>query len=415
MLVIMGVFGCREPPKPASEAVASDAPDPAPILYKEVVADARRRAEKAEAVARRGRSALMLTRAGAEYIALARLTADDDDYARAQSLLDDAFAIENAVPPYMMRAQLHFTLHRLDAAEADFRQQVALPGETEAQRASEDLFAANLAYQRGDYAAAESGYAAVLQQERTPGAFASLAYARRRTGAFEEAEALYRESLALLPIDAVEPRTWTHLQLGLMDLERGRLDDALAHYHDAARELSGFWLIDEHIAEIRALRGETEAAREAYVELVARTGNPEFMDALAEVLRATGDEAGAKTWIAKARAEYEAKMQRFPEASYGHAVEHYLAFGTPAEALDLAEKNHALRPNTEAKIVLARARLGAGDVEGARSVIEDALATPVRTAELHAVASAIHRAAGNATRADEERALALAMNPSVQD
>jgi hypothetical protein len=148
--------------------------------------------------------------------------------------------------------------------------------------------------------------------------------------------------------------------------------------------------------------------------LVARTNNPEFMDALAEVLVAAGDEAGAKTWIGKARAAYEAKMQRFPEAAYGHAVEHYLAFGTPAEALDLAEKNHALRPNTEAKILLARARLGAGDIAGARAAIEAALATPVRTAELHAVASAIHRAAGDATRADAERALARAMNPSVE-
>jgi predicted Zn-dependent protease len=162
------------------------------------------------------------------------------------------------------------------------------------------------------------------------------------------------------------------------------------------------------------LRGETEAARAAYVDLVERTGNPEFMDALAEILAATGDADGAKVWVRRATEAYAARMHRFPEAAYGHALEHALEHGTPAESLDLAEKNHTLRPNAEAKILLARARLRAGDPKGARQTIEAALATPVRTAELHAVAAAIYRALDNETRAVEHRAEAIAINPAIE-
>jgi Xaa-Pro aminopeptidase len=97
-----------------------------------------------------------------------------------------------------------------------------------------------------------------------------------------------------------------------------------------------------------------------YADLVARTGNPEFMDALARLLRARGEEARAQAWIAAARRVHEQRLALFPEASWGHALGHFLDFGEPEIAVTLAEMNWRLRPNREAAQLLEAAYARAG-------------------------------------------------------
>ncbi len=67
--------------------------------------------------------------------------------------------------------------------------------------------------------------------------------------------------------------------------------------------------------------------------------------------------------------------------------------------------------DAEAKISLARADLAAGRRADARVTIEAALATPWDTAELHAVAAAVFRAAGDPEQSTAERARAAAIDP----
>lgn len=381
--------------------------------YAELLAQTATRARKAEAVANKNRrSAIALGRAAAEYVALARMSGDYDDYAKAEALLEDAFAAELAIPPYLLRGRLHYSLHRLDRARADLQRHVGLSLHDASGDAAALLLGADLAFAQGNYDAARHGYETTLAMRPSSAAMASLAYYRWRTGEFDEAESLYRRSLTQLG-DAAEPRAWTHLQLGLMDLERGRYEEALVHYRDADAELPGFWLIEEHLAEVLTLSGELAAAKTMYVDIIARTDNPEFMDALAGILRDEGDVAGAQQWIARARAIYAGRMAQFPEATAGHALEHHLAFGDATDALALAQRNVALRPNTETRIPLAQAYLAADLPHEAVAVIEVALASPVRTAELHAVAAAAFAAIGDTAREKDQAANARAMNPRI--
>ena len=153
-----------------------------------------------------------------------------------------------------------------------------------------------------------------------------------------------------------------------------------------------------------------------YADIIARTDNPEFMDAVAGIHRAAGRTEAAAPLIARADAIYEAQLLRFPEAAYGHALEHFLEFGAdPKRTVTLAEANHRTRPNAEAKISLARAYLQAGRKDDARKAIDEALATPWNTADLHAVAAEVLTATGDAAAASEQRRLALAINPAVLD
>jgi tetratricopeptide (TPR) repeat protein len=361
------------------------------------------------------RSWLGLDRAAGLYLSRARLSGDYDDYAKAEELLDKAFATNRGkFGPFMTRARLNFTLHRLDRVDADFDTHLKAPGKSNAARAGDLAFAAGLAFQRGKYPEALRFYEESLEVHASLPTQTGLAIYKWKTGDFERAEELLNESIPRRLGEETEPVAWIHLMLGLMDLDRGRYEEALQHYRTGESFIRGYWLIDEHVAEVLTLQGKTDEAIALYEDIVERTGNPEFMDALAGIYRERGDEARAMQYIARARKRFEEQLVRFPEAAYGHALEHFLEFGEdPKAALAMAEKNHALRPNAEAKILLAQAYMGAGENKKAKKTIEAALQTPYSTADLHLTAAEIFRAVGDDERSAEQLAKAQAINPRV--
>ena len=75
---------------------------------------------------------------------------------------------------------------------------------------------------------------------------------------------------------------WVELQRGLLDFDRRRDHEALAHYRVAERAYSGYWLIEEHIAEALDRLGRTAQAVEMYQRVIERTRNPEFVSALTD-------------------------------------------------------------------------------------------------------------------------------------
>ncbi|MFO0633309.1 MAG: hypothetical protein U0168_10695 [Nannocystaceae bacterium] len=429
---------CSQPPAPAADAGApSPAAAPASAAAAPARAPVRATRKPGEAIAfadelaswddliasasERAKanptSAMAFEAVASAYMSRARLSGSYDDYAQAEAWLESAFAAdpERKHGPYLTRAQLNFTLHRLDRVDDDFalgqrgrRDDVTLSGHR--------LFAANLALQRGDIAACGTLLEQSIQLHESVGNRSAKGFYELGVGHVEASEAAYARALALYHGAFREPKAWLHLQLGLSDLSRGRWDDALAHYRDAGAQLSGWWLVDEHIAEVLTLQGKRDEAKAMYLDIIARTDNPEFMDAMAAILAEEGRADESKQYVARARARYEAQLQRYPEAAYGHALEHYLEFGEDAGfTLGLAKKNHALRPGPDAKGLLARALLQAGQASEAMRVIDEALATGWTTADLHVTAAKAHRAAGDAAGADVQLGLAKAIDPHATE
>jgi tetratricopeptide (TPR) repeat protein len=357
---------------------------------------------------------LVLERVAGLYLRRAKLSGDYGDYGKAEEVLNEAFArAPEGTGPVLTRAALNLSMHRIDRVEADLDRMAAAIIVDDPTKAVIAGMRGDLAMQRGDYEQAAKHLAEALALDRNVNTLSRQGLLLWQTGDYEAAETHYRDALASIVGDAPDAKAWIHLQLGLMDLDRGRYEDAFAHYRDGAEELSGWWLLDEHIAEICMLTGRTSQATKMYEDIVERTGKGEFMDALAEIAKAGGDEAGAKQWIDRSRERFEAELKTWPEASYGHALGHFLAFGPPERALELAQKNHALRPNVEAKRDLAEARLASGDVAGAKQVIDEALATPVKRADVLWIASEVYTAQGDAARAAELRTAAEAINPKI--
>lgn len=353
-------------------------------------------------------------RIAGSFMQRARLTGSYDDYTQAEAALARAHSLTPTGSTFMARAKLHYSLHRLPEARLDFEKAKTKTLPTPDGTASIEAFDGNFALQAGDDKKAEKHFAASLLAKRTTANLSSTAVYEWKTGNFEEAEALFREALKKYHAKRMEPRAWIHLNLGLLDLDRGRYDDALAHYRDAESFLKGYWLIDEHIAEILTLQGKTEEAKTLYLDIIERTNNPEFMDAMAGIAFEAGDEAKGKEWVAKARKRYEEQMAKYPEAAYGHALGHYLEFGDdPAFVLELAQKNYELRPNLDASIMLAQAHLKAGDAKAAEKSLKPILKTKFKSAELYATAAEVQQELGRTEKAQSFIEKAKAIDPTA--
>lgn len=315
--------------------------------------------EASRTLAARQTNWLVWERVASGYLSRARLTASFDDYAAAAKALENAFELApEGSGPIVLRAQLNITLHRLGAAERDVELLRGAAYLLPTSRAQLDLLNGDLALQRERFEeakehfdrAAESLGDASLKSRR-----ALLAVAQ---GRFIRADTHFAELIAGYSSKHGEPLAWLHLQRGLIDLQQSQLPQALAHYHQAAQSLSGWWLVDEHIAEIDVLQGRASDAMRRYTAVVSRTDKPEFMDAIARLYNGAKQPTLAEPWIRRARERYEAEYRRFPEAIAGHAVEHYLAFAPASKrTLQLAEENYRARPTDRAKALLVQARL----------------------------------------------------------
>lgn len=360
---------------------------------------------------------LVLEALAVAYMNRGRLTGSFDDYAAAQAALDRAFAVADpATGPHLTQASLDFTMHRLARAEAmlaaiDRYVVPADPGD----RAEITLIRGDIAFYRGDYRGALARYAEAQATDPDAGVDFRRAVHAARTGDVDVAKSRFDRAEALAHRLTPQSRANLELQRGVLELERGRYGQALAHFRRADAMFPDWWLIEEHIAEVTALIGDAAEAEQLYLDIVRRTGNPEFMDALAGLARARGDAAAAKAWTRRARPLWERRLAQFPEAAYGHAIAHFAESGDTARALDLARRNATARPYGEAEVELAAALLAAGRAAEAKPIIDRALGSDWRTPALHATASQVYAVLGLIEPAAAQRRLALAANSRAFD
>jgi tetratricopeptide (TPR) repeat protein len=351
------------------------------------------------------------------YSTRARLTGSFDDYAAAQAALDRAFVLAPAgAGPHLTQAALHFTLHRLGPAEQalDAIDRYAVPPDA-MERGEALAMRGDIAFYRGDLKGAEALYRQADALERGAGTSFRWAVFFTKTGRLATAERFFDAAVRSSRMPTPQFRANVELQKGTLYLERGDWDRALAYFRRADALFPGYYVIQEHIAEALTLKGQTAAAEAIYADIVRRTGNPEFMDALAAIAAGRRDAAGAEAWRARAGVEWERRLVLLPEAAYGHALDHYMAAGDPDRALEIARRNAAARPYGDAKVLLAEALLKAGRADAARGVIEPVLRSGWNTAQMHGVAAQAYAAVGEPRLAARERARALAIDPHVLD
>lgn len=334
----------------------------------------------------------------------------------AQAVMAKALQLapENAGPA-IVAAHTAMGAHRLDAVEAalDLFDRAAVAG-SPGERAEALALRGDIAFYRGDMRAARRIYAEAAQLFPLPGVTYRQALLAKASGEFDRAEALFQR--ALREAEAPPPRDVANvaLQLGGIDQARGRYAEARDHFIAADRIFPGHWLFEAHVAQADYLTGRTEAAITRVEAMLAEGGQPvEIAELYALVLQAEGraDESAAAS--ASATALWDERLAQLPEAAYGHAIEHHFKFGSEARALELAQRNLALRPYGEARLLMAEAQLATGDPARALAQIRAArqagwLSAPHLRAEVNAL-EALGRTREAAVLRDE----AEAINPHV--
>ena len=359
---------------------------------------------------------LHLSRVASAQLERAQLSGEFNDYAAAHSTLQKVFTlVDSGIGPVLLRARLNYSLHRLSTIEEDL---VAAESALIVSKPTIELIdgiRADVLFQQGQYPEARRLY---YELENTfPGTNSAvrLAHYHNDIGEYDAAEQWFAKAQERVTGRSARLRAWLKLQFGILDLERGRLNDALVHYRDALDLFPDYWLVEEHIAEIDALQGRTLKAESSYRDLINRTGSPLFMIALADILEQRGpsEKAEANELLHEAHSLFKTIASQIPEAMAGHALEYFLHRGDPQQALRMAESNYQSRPGGQPALMLVQAQAINGQLPQAQSRLDSLLTTPYRSAELHATAAVVYRAVGLDNRAIQHARLATAINPAA--
>lgn len=340
------------------------------------------------------------------YLERARLTGRYDDYSKAESLLSRLARSGNGAATCLASARLHFTLHRLTHANRVLHDCPATLDKAEVAALQADI-----SLYQGQYRQAEAVYRALVNDVGLAPHYVRLALLRKWLGAPGEAAALLEAAEKRYHGGAPVMLAWLKLQRGQLAMDRGRLDEALALFRLASDAMPGWWLVDEHIAEVQLLMGNAAESRRLYQEIVARTDAPEFLDALASIELQSGNADRAQQLISRADATHQQRMAAFPEAAAGHVLGHLLKYSLdPARALQVAQRNFDARPYGDSAIALAQAHLLAGKPDAAAGLIKSQLAGGWDTAQAFWVLSRALRRLGRNKEADAAQADALRRN-----
>jgi Tfp pilus assembly protein PilF len=331
-----------------------------------------------------------------------------DDLGRASQALDRAFAVADpGVGPHLRAAVLAFRLHRLDDCETLLESVERYAIVSADDRDAIDSLRADIAFFRGEYAAARTAYEATVARDPHPTALVALARLEWSTGHADRAAALLERAEGA----DTHQRLTRYLALAQTSFarERGDLQAAERAIVSALRARRGDEDAALLLAEILVDRGELERAERVLERL---PDSARYHELGARIARARGDTITQEEHAAAAMRDLDASYGAFPEAVAGHALSCVLRFGPAGRAVEIAELNARARPFGEARARLALAYLRAGRAEDARREIEAVLATEWSTGESHAIASEVFEALHD-ERAAHERELAETLSPGV--
>lgn len=271
----------------------------------------------------------------------------------------------------------------------------------------------DVAFYRGDMVRAEALYNQASEYGSNAGVSYRYAILARSQGRYDTAIKYFSHAIPDPAMTTPLTSASTAMQIGAVELARGDYRNARAWFETANRQFSGFWLIEAHLAQAKALEGDLAGAIKDMEAVARRAPAGEVLDALAMLLRTDGQARASRFWADRASEIWDERLDQLPEAAFGHAVEHELVFGSPGKALDLAKRNFEARPYGSSRILLASAYLSNGAFEEAIEQLTLAEKSGWRSAPLYALLAQAYELSSRPAEAEEARKAAVALNPRI--
>ncbi|MGH8507991.1 MAG: hypothetical protein ACREVH_04655 [Gammaproteobacteria bacterium] len=341
----------------------------------------------------------------------ATLTGRYDDFNAAETETRNTIrTLGSSDELYLVMANLNYTFHRLDETAHDLDRLSSLAASPRAQ-----VLRTNIDLQQGKYVDAKRGYESVIQARRTWDNLARLAYLESKIGDPLAADRLYGEAQDEITAKEMRSYAWVEVQRGLLDSRQGRYEEAWAHYRRADRAYSGYWLIEDHMAELLGAQRKYGEAIARYESVVTRAPRPEFQQAIGDLYALMGQPEQARPWHDKALAAYLASARR-GEVHYFHHLAWFYADVREdgAEAVKWARRDLDLRRNYATREALAWALYRAGRIPESLAEIKRSLSAGVKDAHLFFHAAMIYLAAGRTSEGKQFFKRAAAVNPRYE-
>jgi tetratricopeptide (TPR) repeat protein len=229
-----------------------------------------------------------------------------------------------------------------------------------------------------------------------------------------DADRLYEEAEDQLTAKEMRAYAWLEVQRGFLDFVHGRFREARSHYRRADTAYPGYWLVEEHIAELLGAEGRYEEAAKILERVVSVIARAELDQAIGELYELAEQRGPAIYWKQRALSAYLQSVQRGEVHYYHHLVDYYTDVAeSGGEAVRWAYKDLQLRENFATQAALGWAFYRNGRFSDAIHWIERAIASGVVDALLYFRAGEIYSAAGNEIEGRSLRERALSLNPTV--
>lgn len=293
------------------------------------------------------------------------------DFARALEYADDGVSANpKDSKALILRAQVLSSIHRFEEAE-----NIVAGLASEHPSAAAVLETIHLA--RGeDLEAILANRRARAKSFPSFASWSALAASLASLGHFDEADAAYREAIAVYRDVSPFPYSWVAFQRAVMWSEHaGQPKRGFLLYSEAVHRLPGYVAAQVHLAELEWTYGHKEKAIARLSTL--KTEDPEPEGLLSEILSATDPER-ARTLVKSAKTQYDSLLKTYRLAFLDHASEFFAGPGEdPVRALGLALENLANRPTERARLVAIEAALAAQKKEEACALAKAVPAKPV--------------------------------------
>ena len=311
----------------------------------------------------------------------------------------------------LLKANLDFRFHRLEAVREDLQMCPPLSGRFEGR-----VVQADLDFQEGRYESARLEFERLIAENRTWDNLARLAHWQFKLGDVAEADRLYEEAEDDLTAKQMRSYAWLELQRGVLAITHGRYAEARKHYQRADAAYPGHWHTDEHFAELLAAEGKFEEAAALFRDVIARCPKPELQQALGELYVCSGRPAAAEPWFDSALAAYLESVKNGGVHYFHHLADFYChAREEPGEAVRWARRDLEMRSNFSTQAALAWALYRDGQLSDATEYMRLALSSGVQDAEILSNAARILRAAGATAESERYAQAALRINPKHQN
>lgn len=343
------------------------------------------------------------------YIQRARETGDVAHLSRAESALERSLQVRTTgnYDALALLANVRVTQHDFSGALELANAAVAdRPGAAYAHGVLGDAYMG-----LGRYDDAAQAYAKMHEIEPGLSSTGRLALLAQVRGAYDEASALWAQALVLTEDGVPEHGAWTYAQIANLRFVLGDLEGAREEYEASLAALPGYVHALAGLARVSGAAGDIDAAIDYYERAIAVVPLPEYVIALGDAYAVAGDGKSAE-----AQYELVGAIEQLYRANAVNLDLQIALFNADhgrdlAATVERARNAYERQPSIAAADVLAWVQYKAGDIEGARESIEQALRTGTREPLTLFHAGLIYRAAGDADKAITYLSMLRDQNP----